>query len=251
METSSLSKALRLLEATAGHALGRSLADLATETGLPKPTAHRLLNALAGLGYLERPAAGMYRQSATAKRLVSDDESRRLIEAAGQAIQSLHAATRETVNLGMLKHARVIYLEVLESTQALRRVASRASDPFHSTALGRAIAAFLPESRIQRLLDRKRLERRTAATLTDAKRLQATLAKVRRTGYAMEIDETDVGVTCIGAPVFAGEEVIGAISVSVPTARAVGPYRSRLVKLVREAARTASKNVSRQHRRRG
>lgn len=249
MESSSLSKALRLLEATAGHALGRSLAELATETGLAKPTAHRLLNALTGLGYLERPAAGVYRQSTTAKRLVSDDESRRLLEAAGQAIQNLHDATRETVNLGILRHDRVLYLEVLESTQALRRVASRASDPFHSTALGRAIAAFLPEPQLRRLLDRKRLERRTAATLTDVKRLQATLTKVRRAGYAMEIDETDVGVTCIGAPVFAGQEVVGAISVSVPTARVVSAYRSRLVKLVREAALQTSKHLNRRQRR--
>ena len=80
-----------LLEATAGHPKGRSLAELAAEAGLAKPTAHRLLTALTGLGYLERPASGVYRQSTAAKRLVSDAPARRLIEAAAKASRRLRA----------------------------------------------------------------------------------------------------------------------------------------------------------------
>jgi IclR family acetate operon transcriptional repressor len=53
MESTSLTKALGLLEATAGHPAGRSLADLAAEVGMPKPTAHRILKSLTALGYLE------------------------------------------------------------------------------------------------------------------------------------------------------------------------------------------------------
>ena len=57
MESNSLTKALGLLEATAGHPEGRSLAKLASEVGMPKPTAHRILKTLTALGYLERPAS--------------------------------------------------------------------------------------------------------------------------------------------------------------------------------------------------
>lgn len=243
-----MTKALCLLEATAGHPEGRSLAELAAEAGLPKPTAHRLLQALAGLGYLDRPKAGVYRQTTSAKRLVSDHESRQLLDSCGLALRDLHARTQETVNLGILRQDRVLYLEVIESTQALRRVANRTSDPFHSTALGRAIAAFLPAPHLERLLVRAKLERRTQNTVTTPRQLKLELERVRRQGFAIETDETDLGVTCIAAPIFAGREVSGAVSVSTPSARAVGAYRGRLVKLVQDACRNASKRLTRSQR---
>lgn len=244
MESSSLTKALGILEATAGHPDGRSLADLAAEVGVPKPTAHRILKSLTGLGYLERPQAGVYRQSPLAKRLVSDSMSRRLIEAAGDSLRELHTRTKETVNLGMLRHDRVLYLEVLECVLPLRRIATRASDPFHTTALGRAMAAFLPRDKQAKLLAKARLERRTPATITDRKRLLDVLAQVATQGYAIEIDETDIGVTCIAAPVFNKDAVIGAISISAPSARVTAANLERLVKLVQRAGRVASSRLA-------
>jgi DNA-binding IclR family transcriptional regulator len=236
MESSSLTKALGLLEATAGHPQGRSLAELASEVGMPKPTAHRLLKALTGLGYLERPAPGIYRQSPQAGRLVSDAGVRRLVDAAAGPLRDLHAATRETVNLGILRHDRVLYVHVLECTLPLRRVASRTSDPFHTTALGRAIASRLPTEQVARLLARARLERRTATTITDRRRLSAVIATAAAAGYAVEENETDLGVTCIGAPVTEGDDVVAAISVSLPTARLDSGGRPRMIDLVRRTA---------------
>jgi DNA-binding IclR family transcriptional regulator len=240
MESTSLTKALGLLEATAGHPDGRSLADLAAEVGMPKPTAHRILKTLTALGYLERPASGVYRQSPQVQRLVSDAAVRRLIDAASRPLRELHAKTHETVNLGILRHDRVIYLDVLECTLPLRRVATRTSDPFHTTALGRAIAARLPADRRSRLLARARLERRTAATIADRRRLVAEIERAAKQGYAIEENETDVGVACIGAAICAGDEAVGAISVSLPLARLDAASRRRLVELVRKTARTIS-----------
>ena len=240
MESTSLTKALGLLEATAGHPDGRSLADLAAEVGMPKPTAHRILKTLTSLGYLERPASGVYRQSPQVQRLVSDAAVRRLIDAASRPLRDLHAKTHETVNLGILRHDRVIYLDVIECTLPLRRVATRTSDPFHTTALGRAIAARLPADRRSRLLARARLERRTAATIADRRRLVAEIERAAKQGYAIEDNETDVGVACIGAAICAGDEVAGAISVSLPLARLDATSRRRLVELVRKTARTIS-----------
>lgn len=249
MESTSLTKALGLLEATAGHPAGRSLADLAAEVGVPKPTAHRILTSLTSLGYLERPAPGVYRQSLRVKRLVSDAAVRRLIDAAARPLRDLHARTQETVNLGMLRHDRVLYLDVIECTQPLRRVATRSSDPFHTTALGRAIAAGLPADRRARLLAGAKLERRTAATLTDRRRLAAEIERAVKQGWAAEENETDVGVACIAAPVGAGDEVAAAISVSLPTARLDAASRRRLVGLVLATARTISARLATSERR--
>ena len=207
---------------------------------MPKPTAHRILKTLTALGYLERPASGVYRQSPQVQRLVSDAAVRRLIDAASRPLRDLHAKTHETVNLGILRHDRVIYLDVLECTLPLRRVATRTSDPFHTTALGRAIAARLPADRCSRLLARARLERRTAATISDRHRLAAEIERAAKQGYAIEENETDVGVACIGAAVCAGDEPVGAISVSLPIARLDAASRRRLVDLVRKTARTIS-----------
>lgn len=240
MESTSLTKALGLLEATAGHPDGRSLADLAAEVGMPKPTAHRILKTLTALGYLERPASGVYRQSPQVQRLVSDAAVRRLVDAAARPLRDLHAKTKETVNLGVLRHDRIIYLDVIECTLPLRRVATRTSDPFHTTALGRAIAARLPADRRSRLLARARLERRTAATISDRRRLAAEIERAAKLGYAIEESETDVGVACIGAPVCAGDEVVAAISVSLPIARLETAGRKQLIDLVRTTARTIS-----------
>ena len=144
------------------------------------------------------------------------------------------------MNLGVLRHDRVVYLDVIESTMPLRRVASRTSDPFHTTALGRVIASRLPVDRRTRLIARAKLGRRTPATITDRRRLAEAIAAADRQGHAIEENETDVGVACIAAPVCAAAEVVGAISVSLPTARLDAAGRRRLVALVRQTAATIS-----------
>ncbi|MFM8635775.1 MAG: IclR family transcriptional regulator C-terminal domain-containing protein, partial [Planctomycetia bacterium] len=106
--------------------------------------------------------------------------------------------------------------------------------------LGRAIAARLPADRRSRLLARARLERRTAATISDRRRLAAEIERAAKLGYAIEESETDVGVACIGAPVCAGDEVVAAISVSLPIARLETAGRKQLIDLVRTTARTIS-----------
>jgi DNA-binding IclR family transcriptional regulator len=123
-------------------------------------------------------------------------------------------------------------------------VATRTSDPFHTTALGRAIASRLPADRQTRLLARAKLERRTAATIADRRRLTAEIEKAARQGYAIEESETDIGVACIGAPVCAGDEVLGAVSVSLPTARLDAAGRRRLVALVQKTAHTISTRLA-------
>jgi DNA-binding IclR family transcriptional regulator len=110
--------------------------------------------------------------------------------------------------------------------------------------------AFLPHDKQVRLLAKAKLERRTPLTITDRKQLLVILERVAKDGYAIETDETDIGVTCIAAPILFpaipahGEALslnpvasaAGSISVSVPTARATGDDLDRLLKLVQRAA---------------
>ena len=241
MESTSLVKALAILEATAADPAGRSLAALSVEVGLPKPTAHRILKTLVTLGYLERSELGGYRQTPRVQRLVSNDQSRRLATLADPILRKLHERTQETVNLGVLRGDQIVYLQVLESTQPLRRVATPNSvDPFHTTALGRAIVSRLPAPERDALVRRAKLETRTPHSNVDPGSLVGILAQAASDGYALEVDETDLGVTCIGAPVLEDGVAVGAISISVPTVRATGEALSQLIDQVRLAAREVS-----------
>ena len=220
MESSLIIKLFGLLEATSGRPEGQSLAELASQVGLTKPTAHRILKTLSSLGYMERTRPGYYRQTDRLRRLVTGQDDQQLIRCAEPALRELHRATQETINLGILRHGRVVYLSVLESPQPLRRIVNpNMTDPFACTALGRAIVAQLPEERRSFLLRNTALEKRTPHTVVEPAELLQLLTAVRKSGYAIEENETDIGVVCFGAPVFGREGVAGAISITLPTVR--------------------------------
>ena len=247
MESSLVVKLFGLLEAAAGHPDGRPLADLASDVGLTKPTAHRILKTLVSLGYIERCGAGVYRQSARLRQLVTlGDDDRRLIEIADPFLRRLHKLTEETVNLGVLRQAKIVYLTVLESPQPLRRTVNPSmADPFASTALGRALVAHLPPERQAFLLKHTVIEKRTPHTVIDRAVLAKLLAQARDRGYATEENETDLGVMCVGAPVFDRHGAAAAVSVSVPTARANPERIDRIVNALKEAAGRISDKLKR------
>src|SRR5438132_7641948 len=98
VESSVLVKLFGILEATAGCADGRPLAEIAAEVRLTKPTAHRILKMLVALGYMDRVGPGVYRQTAQIRRLISADDNRRLVRAAERPLRELWELTGETVN---------------------------------------------------------------------------------------------------------------------------------------------------------
>ena len=241
MESSVLDKLFGILEATAGRGEGVPLAEIAGEVGLAKPTAHRILKHLVALGYMERCGSGVYRQAVAIHRLVSLDGDRRLVRAADKPLRALWDATGETVNLGVLRHGKVAYLTVLESPQPLRRsVSPTMTDPFACTALGRAIAARLPAERLAYLFKNTPLEKRTPHTVVDPDAIEAILEATRGRGYAIEEDETDLGVVCLGAAIFENGAVAGAVSLSAPTARADAARRAEWVPRLKAAAEQIS-----------
>lgn len=237
MESSILVKAFALLEAMAGCPEGRPLGQLAAAVGTTKPSAHRVLNSLVHLGYIEKAGAGIYRQTPQVSRLLFGAHIRRMLETGEPLLKQLHTDTRETVNLGVLRQTQVFYLLVLESTLPLRRVVeSHSADPFYCTALGRAIVSQLPTEDQERLVKLCQPVARTSETVTSKRELKQILAAAARDGYAVEHDQTDLGVSCIGVPVFDEHGVVGAVSLSLPTARAEQKQLSKLISLVRDTA---------------
>jgi DNA-binding IclR family transcriptional regulator len=248
MESTVLVKAFALLEALAGTSAGATLGEIAAATQQTKPTVHRILRSLAAMGYVDHVDGGRYRITDKLRQLGLNCSDRNLVSRARPALESLRERTGETVNLGVLRHNRIAYLLTLESAHALRRVADSdtgggGGDPLFTTALGRAIAAHLPVEERDRLLRIVPVERRTPRTVSEPAALQTILEHARRDGYAVERDQTDLGVTCCSAPVFAGTSVVAAISISAPSARAEGCERA-WIRWLRAAAAELSRSLT-------
>jgi len=211
-----LIKAFQVLEALADAGGPLPLKELARITGMPKGTLYRILQTLHTLGYVNQIEDSshyyMSSQMAYLGRNARQEDIKLMVL---PQMQALLAKFNETVNLGILEGPFIYYVAVLEANRSLAwRAPTGKRDSFHSTSLGRAIAAHLPQDHREALLDR--VSQKAGA---DGDRLAKLLDGIAVSGVAYDIEETDQGVACIGVPVFIDDRVVGAISISVPTFR--------------------------------
>jgi DNA-binding IclR family transcriptional regulator len=198
------------------------LSDLARRAGLPKPTVHRLATQLVASGLLERDGErAAYRLGVRLFELGQQVPRPRVLrDAALPFLEDLHVATRETVHLATPSGRHVMYIEKLAGRPPGRtpsQVAGRL--PLHCTATGKALLAHLPRSEVDRYLADP-LERVTPHTIVVPAVLRAELAEVRRTGWAIEREETVVGYASVAAPVFDRDaRPLAALSVTGPSRR--------------------------------
>jgi len=231
MSIAVIDKTFSILEvlARAGRAL--TLAELAEENRLPKPTVHRILKCLRDLGYVDQAARGRsYELSARLATLREDGRDEAVRQKVRPLMDRLHTEFDETVNLGFLEGIYVRYGHVIETTQPLRWIVKPgARDPFHTTALGRAIVAHLPDEHRARLVAKAcsglPARGRKAARI----QLEGELAATRARGIAAEDEETVVGVACVAMPLIGLGEPLAAVSVSVPVHRFPARRRAALI----------------------
>jgi DNA-binding IclR family transcriptional regulator len=238
-----ISKVLRILEVLQNSPGGLGLKAICDETGINKSTAHRFLRHLERESYLLRTEDGAYligprlaQMSACASR------SATLQAVARPTLSELCSSTQETVNLGVLDHGTLLYIDVMESPHEFRlvsRVGTRRS--LHVAAMGKVLAAFLPASEYERTLNGIVFQRVTPKTIANIVQLRAELDRVRRQGYAVDNEEALVGCRCVSAPILNSDKVaIGALSVSGPVARVSLAHVPGLARLVKTAANAVS-----------
>lgn len=214
---------------------GTSLARAAEVADLPKSSAFRYLATLEERRYVERDSGGDYHLGLAllpmqARQL--DVLSRR----ARPHLRDLQQEFGETANLGLLDGNRVIYLEIAESSHAMR-LAARPGDrePVHATALGKAITAGLPVERIRAILRAEGMPRLTGATITTQKEFLAQLELVRERGYALDNGENEIGARCVAVALPAAHLPL-AISVAGPDARFTTDMLPRVTQRLQEVA---------------
>lgn len=233
-ETSSIEKIFGLLEFLAGELKPASLQTISEEVKLSKPTAYRLLQSLQQLGYVARPANSRdYLIGPRTARLAAADSYSELKSLARPILRRLHEALNETVNLGVLSGGQVVYLDILETTQALRFIVTPGqSDPFYCTALGRAIASQWDEDYLERMLGKIRLQPLTPQTVKSLPELRRRIAKARETGIAEENGESVAGVCCMASSLAGLGFPQAAISIAVPVQRLTPRRKAHIASLL-------------------
>jgi DNA-binding IclR family transcriptional regulator len=234
-----LERGLRLLQffAAAGEA---TPAEAAKATGLSRSATYRIADRLRGWGFLEaNPATEALRLGSEAVRLgMAALTSLEVTRLAPPHLRRLADQTKETVNLAVVDGDEVVYIDKEEGTLAVKMSAQLGSRrPLHCTALGKAYLAALAPEELEARLAGLELARFTAATITDPAALGAELERVRRRGWAVDDEEVEEGVYCLGAAVRDHRRLaVAAISVAGPAYR----LRARADQLGSQVAETAA-----------
>lgn len=220
----SVSRAFAILELLSSSKEGIALSAIVAETNIEKSTAFRIVETLERDGYIKRDLSGNFR---IALKFVS--LALLHLEASGFSslcvpiLQELADATQELAQLAIAEGDCIRFVAKADGkgrVQVMPRLGTCA--PLHATAVGKVWLASLPEATAARLLSKAGLERLAPNTITSVTRLNDELRKIRWTGYAINNEETFVGVKGIAVPVLGerdGGQVIGAVTIVAPAFR--------------------------------
>ena len=216
-----------------------SLAELAEALDLNKSTAHRVVSSLLYMGYVRQdPDTGNYGPSFKVVDLAGRVMGRvDVTDIVRPYLQKLMRRCGETVHFVEREEENCVYIDKVEAPQNQVRMVSHVGGvlPFYRSAVGKALAARMPEEEVRRLWDRCRIERTTPYTITNFEEFLEVLEEVRRKGYALDNEENETGVRCIAAALDIREEHTRyAFSISVPIMRMDNDRIRELSEYVRE-----------------
>lgn len=218
---SSLTRGLSLLDAFSVDDAELSISELARRSKMPKSTTHRLVGDLIAWGAMERGPGGVRLGVRLFELGHLVPAQRRLRELAMPFAHNLNEITHLTANVAVRDGRDIIYVEKVVTPQ-VRVPHTRAGGrlPMHCTALGKAILAFSPFDFVESILAGP-LECLTPHTITTPDALRRELAEIRDRKVAYDLQESQAGLFCVAAPIFARRRVlIGSISVTGAVAAA-------------------------------
>ncbi|SNR96936.1 transcriptional regulator, IclR family [Anaerovirgula multivorans] len=219
----SVDRALSILEVLSDYEEGMGITEISSKIDLHKSTVHRLLLTLIKKGYVEQnPNTNKYKLTLKLFELGNKSiEKMDIRTVAKPYLQQLKELTNEVVHLVVREGAEIVYIDKVESENKIRmhsRIGTKS--PMYCTSVGKAIMAYLTEEEVENIWQAIEIKRFTEYTITDLKVMKETLKRIREEGYALDEEENEIGIRCIGAPIFNHiGEVCGAISISGPTIR--------------------------------
>ena len=227
----SLVRAVAVLELLGKSDVPLSLAEISQRMQVHKSTVHRSLMVLERIALIERTSGNQFRLGM------------KLYELGHRAVQQVDLRTRirpyfqrlssqlgETVHLGVLQKTSVVYLDKAEPERHICLSSKTGStNPAYCTSLGKAMLAYLPQDQVKDILDQVHFVRYTPKTICSRDELMRVLDRVRNRGFAVDDEEIEMGVRCVGAPILDDNNMpIAALSMSGPTAR-VRPQNAPMI----------------------
>ena len=219
----SLSRGFKLLSTVCTSATPLSLSELSKQSELSISTIQRLTYTLQHMGLLDRDHQTkkfkIGPEMITLSFTVIDNLG--LKEVAYPYMQELNQKINEVVALAVFSGTQVILIESIKTQQILNvSTSGGVSIPFHATASGKAMLAYMPDTKADVLLSKLSFEKFTPNTITSLDAFKAELPKVRKDGFASSIEESNYGLNAVAAPIRNNEgEVLAALTVLVPTVR--------------------------------
>jgi len=201
----SLDRGLAVLEIVAASGHPTSLAETARRLGLHRSTAHHLMQSLVSSGYLrqEKTSRGYELTSKLYQLTGRMWSAEQLGEIAQPFLEELTRATGEGTSVAAWINGTVTIAAKRESDGPVRVVQSLGVDrPIYCTAVGKAMAAWLPAAEVRAALARTRMLRLTPKTITTQAAFEAELRRIRAAGYALDDEEQFEGLRCVAMPVF-------------------------------------------------
>jgi len=197
-------RTILILEAISEKVAGMTNSEISRRLNIPKSTASYILRTLEQNRYISRDrSTGRYRLGLKLLALGRGIQiGREIREVARPILRRLVERSGLTAHLAVLDHGEAVYIEKSEAAGFIKLDTwiGRRMD-LHSTAVGKALAAFMQPFEIESSIEQG-LKQRTAKTLATRRELIAELRRVRAAGYAVDDEENSVGVRCVAAPVF-------------------------------------------------
>jgi IclR family transcriptional regulator, acetate operon repressor len=239
----SVARALDVLELLSDAGGTATLSALASASGLPLPTIHRLVRTLVDRGYLRQLPSRAYALGPRLIRL-GEGAARQSGSAARPHLVDLAGELGESANLAVLDGDMAVYVAQAASRNTMRmftEVGRRVHT--HCTGVGKALLAQLADREVAAIVQRAGMPSPTDRTLTDPEALLAELSGVRERGYAVDDGEQEIGVRCYAVPV-PDAPTPTALSVSGPDSRVTPAFAERAVPVLERAARQISADLS-------
>jgi DNA-binding IclR family transcriptional regulator len=235
---SSSARLMMIVESFLDHP-HQNLSQVSASCGLDPATSSRYLRALVERGWITHDPGT--RQYGLGVRLVVIGEAARrstpLHRRLSPHLMRLLAEFDETVNLAMRHGDDVVIIDSLESSRSLRMGASLGDrDDWFVSSLGKSILSCLPRQEVLRLLAKNPPTRMTPSTLMAEREILGDLQAARTRGYALDVEEAEIGLTCVGVPILDDEgRYTHALSVSGATGRML-PRMDDVVSSLRKVA---------------
>ncbi|MFT4158662.1 IclR family transcriptional regulator [Shinella sp.] len=245
--TGTLGKAVAVLETVALSERPMRFTDVLAVSGQPRGTLHRQLSHLVQEGLLELRPDHAYVPGLRLLKLASASWARNEFRAvAAPFLEALHGETGETVHLGVLRGREIIYLDKVESRQAVRMNSQIGNaSPAYCTGVGKAALSVLDVAALDAILEGLEFRSFTPQTITDRAALLAELSGIRESGIAFDREEHEPGIRCVAAPVIdGGRGLVAGVSVTGPAYRVGQAQLEAWAPSVRRAARAIMEELA-------